>query len=69
MLYREVESKIKEHSASLEHIETVNINQFPRLTLEMDDAPRLQRAYDYLNGKKGKIKLNQENYYFKTNLV
>lgn len=66
MLYREVESKIKEHSASLEHIATVNINQFPRLTLEMDDAPRLQRAYDYLNGKKGKIKLNQENYYFKT---
>lgn len=57
---------IEKINSSLEQIATININQFPRLAIETDDAPRFQRAFDYLYGKKGVLKINGERYYFKS---
>lgn len=60
------EIKIDTTITQLADMATVNIRQFPRLDSEIDDAPRFQRAFDYLKGKIGIIKLNAERYYFKT---
>lgn len=58
--------KMNDVDTQLADMATVNIRQFPRLDSEIDDAPRFQRAFDYLKGKIGIIKLNAERYYFKT---
>lgn len=59
ILLGEINKKIKD-------IGVVNINQFPRLENENDDAPRFQRAFDYLKNQGGTILLNNESYIFET---
>lgn len=49
-------------------IKTINISQYPRINEEYDDAPRIQRAIDYLHSIGGGLLLlnGDERYYMKT---
>jgi hypothetical protein len=41
---------------------TTNVENFPRLSVEMDDSPRIQRAHDSMNGKAGILFLPRTAY-------